>query len=238
MASRRMLNTDLIKSDRFCALPTQAQALYLHLNLEADDDGLVGRTSALMRSLRIQKKFLTMLEEQGYIICFDSGIVAITHWHLHNKIRESRYTQTQYTDEISKLEIDEKSLYVLRKIPEASEFSCIQNVDSLSSQCRKGNVSIEKESLEEVSEVNVSSCAGEKLSSEYSDRLSYTEKQKYRHFINQVNLYFMQQYSTIDTEEFIKYNEQRCWRGKRGESVRDNYKQYIDAWMSRDYSQI
>lgn len=40
MAGRRCLSSKITESDPFFALPASAQALYLHLNMQADDDGL------------------------------------------------------------------------------------------------------------------------------------------------------------------------------------------------------
>ena len=37
MAAKRMFNIKLIKSDAFTSMPLSTQALYFHLNLEADE---------------------------------------------------------------------------------------------------------------------------------------------------------------------------------------------------------
>ena len=39
MAERRMFHTTVVESDAFLDLPLQAQALYFHLGMHADDDG-------------------------------------------------------------------------------------------------------------------------------------------------------------------------------------------------------
>ena len=56
MAKRRMLSVDLISSDAFCVLSSSAQMLYLHLNMNADDDGVVDKWKAILRYLRVKKR--------------------------------------------------------------------------------------------------------------------------------------------------------------------------------------
>lgn len=41
MANRRMLNKTVVESDPFFEMPADSQALYMHLVLNADDEGLV-----------------------------------------------------------------------------------------------------------------------------------------------------------------------------------------------------
>lgn len=41
MAERRIFSIKVTESDAFFALPANAQALYLHLNMLADDDGFI-----------------------------------------------------------------------------------------------------------------------------------------------------------------------------------------------------
>ena len=54
---------NLIESDEFCSLPHASQALYFHLNMAADDDGMVGNPGRIIRSLKIAKKYY---ESLGY----------------------------------------------------------------------------------------------------------------------------------------------------------------------------
>ena len=43
MAKRRMFSISLMESDEFYELSALTQALYFHLNLNADDDGIVDK---------------------------------------------------------------------------------------------------------------------------------------------------------------------------------------------------
>ena len=108
MAKRRMLSIDFCESDSFYELSSLCQALYFHLNLNADDDGLVDNVKSIMRDLKATKRNYQTLVDEGYIIELSHKVVAITNWHQHNRIKSDRYTPTDYVDLMRLLERDEK----------------------------------------------------------------------------------------------------------------------------------
>ena len=111
MAKRRMFSIEVIETDRFCCLPPSSQMLYMHLNLNADDDGFVGNVNNLMRVFGAERKYYRLLVDRGYLIEFESGIVAITDWRVHNRVRADRYVPTRYTEELGSLRLGEDSRY-------------------------------------------------------------------------------------------------------------------------------
>ena len=151
MAQRRMFNLNLVSSDDFCDLPHSAQTLYLHLNLSADDDGIVGNPERLMRSLKIQKRHLTLLMDKGYILRFDSGVVAIRHWCLHNQIRKDRRVKSRYQTELSKLKINNEDAYDILENTEENGILCQPNDGENAPQYSIVEDSIVKESIGEES---------------------------------------------------------------------------------------
>ena len=94
MARRRMFNLELISSDNFLGMKSSAQAFYFHLNMHADDEGFVSAPRSLGMLCGGSSDDLDQLEQRGFIIRFDSGVLAITHWMLNNTIRKDRSTQT------------------------------------------------------------------------------------------------------------------------------------------------
>ena len=114
MAKRRMLHPDLLQSDDFISLSSQTQLLYVHLNLLADDDGVVNNHLSVMRMLGIGKTKLAPLIEKGYILKLKCGLLVITHWRLHNKIRPDRYQTTRFPEVFSEIESDDL-LYRFKK---------------------------------------------------------------------------------------------------------------------------
>lgn len=99
MARRRMFSNTVIACDRFLSLSHQAQCLYFHLNLYADDEGFVQNPKMVVRILDCPEHGLSDLTQAGYLISFPSGVVLITHWMLHNTIRKDRFQPTVCTAE-------------------------------------------------------------------------------------------------------------------------------------------
>lgn len=101
MAEKRMFSRKLISSDAFLDLPLTAQGLFFHLCMRADDDGFVDSPKKIMREVKATKKDFNALKDKRYILVFDSGVILIKHWFIHNSIAKDRYTPTIYTDERS-----------------------------------------------------------------------------------------------------------------------------------------
>lgn len=98
MTQRRMLTRAIICSSHFMRLPIKAQFLYIHLVLDADDDGFVANPQAVALISRATKRDLNELIKQKYLYVFPSGVGLIRHWRLHNYIRSDRYRPTVYPE--------------------------------------------------------------------------------------------------------------------------------------------
>ena len=112
MAKRRMFNVSIIESDSFCSLPPSAQALYMHLVMNADDDGFVDMWKSLLRYLKTRRQNLDALVDSGYVILFDDGVLLISDWLTHNKIRLDRYTEGRYSDKLDTLITQPNGRYI------------------------------------------------------------------------------------------------------------------------------
>ena len=111
MAERRMFAKTIIDSDAFLDMPTSSQLLYFHLSMRADDDGFVNKPKSIMRMIGAKDDDLKLLFVKKFLIPFDSGVVVIKHWKIHNYIRKDTYTETKYKEEKATLELDENSAY-------------------------------------------------------------------------------------------------------------------------------
>ena len=139
MAERRMFAKTIIDSDAFLDMPLSTQALYFHLSMRADDDGFINNPKKIQRMIGAADDDLKVLVTKKFIIPFESGIVVIKHWKIHNYIQKDRYKETVYLEEKKQLEIKENKGYTLMDAP------CIQDVYNTETQVRLGKVSIEKE---------------------------------------------------------------------------------------------
>lgn len=113
MADRRMFSKKITDSDAFIGLSASAQALYFHLNQAADDDGFNNQIQIAMMKAHASNDDLVALLGKSFIIRFESGVIVIKHWRLHNTLRHDRYTPTNYKEELSLLGIKDNGAYTL-----------------------------------------------------------------------------------------------------------------------------
>lgn len=113
MAERRMFAKTIIDSDAFLDMPCSTQALYFHLSMRADDDGFINNPRKIQRMIGASDDDLRVLIAKRFIIPFESGIVVIKHWKIHNYIRVDRYKETVYQEEKSQLFEKENKVYTL-----------------------------------------------------------------------------------------------------------------------------
>lgn len=106
MAERRMFSTSVIGTDDFLDLPATAKVLYLYLMGEADDDGFIDRIKGIMRMVGAKSDDMKVLVAQKYLISFESGVVVIAHWKMHNSVRKDMYKPTKYAAEKETLVIE------------------------------------------------------------------------------------------------------------------------------------
>ena len=138
MAERRMFAKTIIDSDAFLDMPLSAQALYFHLSMRADDDGFVNNPRKIQRMIGASDDDIKLLIAKQFIIPFDSGIVVIKHWKIHNYIQKDRYKPTNYKEERAMLSLEGNGVYT----------ECIHNAPNSDTQVRSGKVSIGKDRLE------------------------------------------------------------------------------------------
>ena len=120
MAERRMFNARLLSSDRFLDLSAEAQVLYFHLGLHADDDGFLTRARAICRMIGVGADSLEELVSRGFLLAFESGACVLRHWRQHNSIRKDRYTPTVCRQEIQQLILRADGTYARKEQAEGT----------------------------------------------------------------------------------------------------------------------
>jgi hypothetical protein len=139
MAERRMFAKTIVTSDAFLDMPLSARCLYFTLGMLADDDGFVNNPKSIMRQVGASQDDLNLLLAKRFILAFDSGVIVIKHWRIHNYIQKDRYKESKYIEEKASLMIDEKGAYT----------ECIQDVYKVDTQVRLGKASLGKASVVE-----------------------------------------------------------------------------------------
>jgi len=145
MAQRRMFSKKITETDLFLDMPMSAQCLYFHLNMSGDDDGFIGNAKTIRRMIGASDDDLKILMAKEFIIPFESGIVVIKDWKIHNYIRSDRYNETVYTNEKRRLTTNENGQYQLGMT------SGIPPVDRMDTQVRLGKDRIGKVSKDTMS---------------------------------------------------------------------------------------
>ena len=139
MAERRMFAKTIVTSDAFLDMPLSARCLYFTLGMFADDDGFVNNPKSIMRQVGASSDDLNILLGKRFILAFDSGVIVIKHWRIHNYIQKDRYKESKYIEEKATLMIDEKGAYT----------ECIQDVSIVDTQVSIGKERLVKDSLGE-----------------------------------------------------------------------------------------
>lgn len=142
MAERRMFAKTIVLSDAFLDMPLSARCLYFTLGMLADDDGFVNSPKSIMRQCGASQDDMNILLGKKFLLYFETGVVVIKHWRIHNYIQKDRYKETKYVEEKKQLVVDKSNIY--RKKEE-----CIQNVYTTDTQVRLGKDSIGKVSIGE-----------------------------------------------------------------------------------------
>lgn len=128
--------------------------------MRADDDGFVNNPKKIQRMIGASDDDCKILVAKRFVITFESGVIVIKHWKIHNYIRSDRYKETTYLKEKSELETDKNNAYTERHtigIP-----NDIPTVDKRDTQVRLGKVSIgkkEKENILKEKEATGDSCS-------------------------------------------------------------------------------
>lgn len=156
MAEKRMFTKKVIDSDEFVDMPLSTQCLYFHLNMNADDDGFVNNPKRIMRAIGASDDDLKILIAKQFVLVYETGVLVIRHWRLHNTLKSDRYHPTEYQEEYQQLGLNGKI------------YTWNQNGTKLEPQYRIDKNNIEKNKIEEDSIVEIISPAEQ-------DRIPYSE---------------------------------------------------------------
>ena len=118
-----MFAKTIIDSDSFLDMPLSTQALYFHLSMRADDDGFINNPKKLCRMIGSSDDEMKVLFAKKFLLGFESGVIVIKHWKIHNYIQKDRYKKTVYHEEMAILGDDENNAYTM-------DTRCIQDVDT------------------------------------------------------------------------------------------------------------
>jgi hypothetical protein len=212
-----MFAKTIIDSDAFLDMPPSTQVLYFHLAMRADDDGFINNPKTIMRMVGAKDDDIKLLIAKRFIIPFESGVVVIKHWRIHNYIQKDRYTETKYIEEKNQLIINEKNGYSLKQIRLLDDEN--DNVYILDTQVRLGKdrLELDKDSLE-------------------LERVKNKATRFIKPTIDEIKTFLNDQEYETDTDRyadrFYNFYESKGW--KVGKEKMKDWKAAIRGWLSRD----
>ena len=109
-----MFCKSIIESDTFLDMPAEAQILYVHLNMNSDDDGFCDNPRSIMRACGASNDSMKLLIAKKFILTFDKNdgfIVVVKHWRMNNYIRRDTYHESKYKEFMRELYYDENQSY-------------------------------------------------------------------------------------------------------------------------------
>lgn len=127
MAERRMMSKSIIKSDTFLDMPATTQNLYFHMLLDADDDGFINAPKSIMRMIGAKEDDMKVLTAKQFVIPFESGVVVIKDWKIHNYIQNDRYKPSALPER-DLINIQKDKSYTLKVDVSDMDTKCIQPV--------------------------------------------------------------------------------------------------------------
>lgn len=139
MGKRRMFSLDVIDTDLFIEMPQSSRLLYYELCMRADDDGFVSSPKKIMKMVGCGEDDFKVLITKQFILPFDTGIIVIRHWKIHNYIQKDRYKETLYTKQKQQLIQEKNGVYELKS--ESLDTDFIQ--DGYTGKVSIGKVNIE-----------------------------------------------------------------------------------------------
>ena len=200
LAERRMFAKKITESDAFLDMPSSTQMLYFHLSMNADDDGFVNNPKKIQRMCGASDDDFKLLVAKSFVILFESGIIVIKHWKMHNYIQSDRYRPTDYVDEKSMLGVKRNKAYTLDENKMYTK--CIQDVSV-------GKDSIGKDSIGE-------SVRGGKA------------KRFIPPTVEEVESYCSERGNGIDAQSFIDFYESKGWM--IGKNKMKDWKAAVRTW--------
>ena len=122
-----MMSKSIIKSDTFLDMPATTQNLYFHMLLDADDDGFINAPKSIMRMIGAKDDDMKVLVAKQFVIPFESGVVVIKDWKIHNYIQNDRYKPSTLPER-DLLNIQKDKTYTLKSDVSRMDTECIQTV--------------------------------------------------------------------------------------------------------------
>lgn len=231
-----MFSKRVTDSDMFIEMPSATQALYFHLNQSADDDGFNNQVQVAMMKAHAGADDLKILLAKRFIIRFESGVIVIKHWRMHNTLRKDRYTPTAFKEEFAMLGIKENQSYTL--IPENNGCHVVTNLvpqvsigkdsignDSINNTlCRDDSAETKKQIEEVIAYLN------DKSHSRYSAKTAETQKLMSGRFSDGYTVEDMEHVIDLKCDQWLKDAKMRQYLRPSTLFIPSKFESYLNEY--------
>lgn len=205
----------IIDSDAFLDMPLSTQSLYFHLSMRADDEGFINNPKRIQRMIGASDDDCKLLIAKGFILVFETGVIVIKHWKIHNYIQKDRFKPTICSEEKKEIVTEEDGTYT----------QCTRNGYALDTQVRIGKVSIGKvNSIEPPKGV-------EKIPPDMEE--SKPPKRFTAPTLEEVKEYCAERKNGVDAARFVNYYTANGW--KVGKNPMKDWKAAVRTWERNDF---
>ena len=221
MAERRMLSRRVIDTDEFLDMPPSAQCLYFHLCMNADDDGFVDKPRSIIRNVRATEDDFKILCVKTFVLTFDSGVMVIRHWKMHNCIKNDRYHATIHQEEKKLLTLDDNKCYQF----DAAEAPKIEDGSKVDPECIQDGSNPDPE-------VRLGKDRIDKVRDTHSGNRGSGGKNRFKKpTVDEVREYCRERNNGIDPQAFLDFYESKGW--VVGKSPMKDWKAAVRTWEQR-----
>ena len=124
MAQGRMISREILYDDNFLALPSSSRLLYVYLQIDADNEGIVSGKRGSMLAAEASQDDYEKLEANGFVLTID-GKPVLRHWYKVNRFSNKEMRAHAKTKELSvkaQIYLDDDNVYQVctEKRPEHS----------------------------------------------------------------------------------------------------------------------
>lgn len=233
MAEKRMFTKKITESDAFLDLPLSAQALYFHLNMNADDDGFVNNPKMLTRLIGAKSDDLNALIEKKFILTFPNGVAVIKGWWMNNVIQTDRKKPTPYQEELAMLERKENKSYTWKQNGNNLETDWKQDGNEMSHRLDK--IRLDKNRLDKsIHNIN-NTYAPTSNDIEAEEEVVFAKlpllnNQFYTIYLQEVS-HLKEMFPAVDVEQEIR--SAIAWVEANPKNKKKNGKRFITNWLLR-----
>lgn len=210
-----MFSLRIIDTARFIRMPISCQALYFHLALRADDDGVVEAYN-VMRLLGCSEDDLRVLVAKQFIQVLNDDLVTyINDWTEHNSIRADRKIDSIYKDLLISIN---PNIQLVEKKQRADVKKTVEVVEEVKKEMA---CTIEVPKKEEPKKVE--------------EPPKRTRKVFVKPTLEEVQAYCKERKNSVDAQRFIDFYESKGW--KVGTSPMKDWKACVRTWEKRQTPQ-